>query len=243
METRFLLKNVSKYYHKKSSGNKKEKFAVLKDFNMAIYDKKINAVLGKSGSGKSTLARILMSLEPFDSGEILYRGQPIQSIPLRDFRQVNQIMFQNPYLAVNPYFRVEKILQEPMVIAGKSKKETRNRIDYLLDLLEIEKDLLNRYPSEVSGGQLQRIVLARSLVLNPEFLILDEPFSSLDEIMAVRLITLFKDIFLKLKIGILFISHHLKRVEFLSDFVTVIQHGAVQAHLSREEFSARKQEL
>ena len=243
METRFLLKNICKYYYKKTPSFKKEKFPVLKNVNMRIYDKKINAVLGKSGSGKSTLARILMNLEHFSSGEILYKGNNILTTPLKTFRRKNQIMFQNPYLSVNPYFKIEKILREPLLIDRKNKIEISRRINYFLDLLEIEKELLNRYPSEISGGQLQRIVLARSLLLSPEFLILDEPFSSLDEIMAVRLIRLFKEIFIKLNIGVLFISHHIKRVEFLSDYITIIKNCSVHTQVTKEEFIAQKPEL
>ena len=152
-------------------------------------------------------------------------------------------MFQNPYLSVNPYFKIEKILREPLLIDRKNKIEISRRINYFLDLLEIEKELLNRYPSEISGGQLQRIVLARSLLLSPEFLILDEPFSSLDEIMAVRLIRLFKEIFIKLNIGVLFISHHIKRVEFLSDYITIIKNCSVHTQVTKEEFIAQKPEL
>jgi peptide/nickel transport system ATP-binding protein len=126
-------------------------------------------------------------------------------------------MFQNPLLSVNPYFNIKKIITEPLLIEKKNKKEIAERVDQLLDILEIPHNLLDRYPKELSAGQLQRVVLVRALILKPEFIVLDEPFSSLDEIMAARLTTHFKNVFNRLNIGVLYISHHLERVEFLAD--------------------------
>jgi oligopeptide transport system ATP-binding protein len=222
MDPRFELINVSKRY----PGNQ---FPALDNINLVVYEKKINALMGKSGCGKSTLARVLMSLESYDSGEILYRGKAMNSIPIREFRMKNQIMFQDPYLSVNPYFTIRKIILEPLLINKKPshKNEFKEKIDLLLELLEIPASFLNRYPSELSGGQLQRIVLARALTLDPEFIVLDEPFSSLDEIMAERLIRCFKNIFTQLEIGVLFISHHLNHVKFLADYVAVMEKGCI----------------
>lgn len=222
MPPRFELKNVSKRYPA-------NQYPVLDNINLVIYDKKINALMGKSGCGKSTLARILMALENFDSGEILFQGKTMNSIPIKEFRKKNQVMFQDPYLSVNPCFTIRKILWEPLLINKKPghKNEFKDKIDHLLELLEIPASFLNRYPSELSGGQLQRIVLARALTLDPEFIVLDEPFSSLDEIMATRLIRCFKNIFSQLEIGVLFISHHLNHVKFLADYVAIMEKGRI----------------
>lgn len=223
-EHRFRLKNVSKSYGKSRGRGARN---VLENVNLTVYEKTINAVMGKSGCGKSTLARIIMRLEHPDSGEILYKGKEIESTPLDEFRRKNQVMFQDPFLSVNPYFKVKRILEEPLMIKVNSdkpsnKKEIEEKTGPLLELLEIPGALLNRYPSELSGGQLQRVVLGRALVLEPEFLILDEPFSSLDEIMAARLMRGFKAVFRRLGIGVLYISHHKKRVHFLADRVSLL---------------------
>ncbi|MCI0471317.1 MAG: ATP-binding cassette domain-containing protein, partial [Candidatus Aminicenantes bacterium] len=101
------------------------------------------------------------------------------------------------------------------------------RIDHLLDILEIPKNLLDRYPQEISAGQLQRVVFARTLALEPQFIVLDEPFSALDEIMAARLSKHFKKVFTRLNIGVLYISHNLKRVEFLADTAALMEKGKI----------------
>lgn len=227
METRFQLKGVSKFYVQKNRKGKPQQIPALDKVYLKIYNEKINALVGESGCGKSTLSRVLMRLESHDTGEIIYKGKNIESIPKKEFRKKNQIMFQNPLLSVNPYFNVCKILSEPLIINKNNKKETKEKIHRLLEILELPLSYLGKYPSELSGGELQRIVLARALVLEPEFLILDEPFSALDEIMAARLTRYFKKVFTQLNIGVLYISHHLRRVKFLADYVHTMKKGRV----------------
>jgi ABC-type glutathione transport system ATPase component len=226
MQTRFILKNVSKHYPGRNSSVKK----ALDNLDLEIHDKTINALMGKSGCGKSTLTRIISRLEPPDSGLITYKGKDIEATPLKEFRRENQVMFQNPLLSVNPHFKIKKVLQEPLVInhGELNKHEIEEKTMRLLDLLEISPRLLNRCPSELSGGELQRVVLGRALILEPEFLILDEPFSALDEIMAARLIRSFKKIFRRLGISVLYISHHLKRVSFLADRLAIMENGRIR---------------
>lgn len=227
METRFELKRVSKFYLQKNNPGKWQKIAALEKIDLKIYEKKINALVGESGCGKSTLTRILMRLERHDAGEIFYKGKKLESIPRKEFREKNQIMFQNPLLSVNPYFNVGKILAEPLIIHKTNKKKIKERIDFLLEILGIPSSYLKKFPGELSGGELQRIVLARALTLEPEFLTLDEPLSALDEMMAARLLRFFKKIFSQLNIGVLFISHNLKRVKFLADHITTMKNGQI----------------
>jgi peptide/nickel transport system ATP-binding protein len=228
VNTRFELKGVSKFYEQNLlPGSKSSRVPVLHDIYLKIYDKKINALVGKSGCGKSTLARIVMRLEQYDCGEILYKGKNIKTIPGREFRKDNQMVFQAPLLSVNPCFRVYKILSEPLIIYKRDKKEIKEKINRLLDIVKIPGSFLGKYPSELSGGELQRIVLARALVLEPGFIILDEPFSALDEIMAARLLRLFKSIVEQSGIGVLYISHHPGRVRFLADYVNRMENGRI----------------
>ena len=227
MEPRFELKGVSKFYLQKKPGNKPQPIPALKEINLKIYHKKINALVGKSGCGKSTLARILMQLEDYNCGEILYKGKNITTCPKKEFRKKNQIMFQDSLLSVNPYFNVYKILAEPLIINKTAKRLIKEKLNHLLEIFELPLAFLKKYPAELSGGELQRIVLARALVLEPEFLILDEPFSALDEIMAARLLRYLKKIFTQFNIGILYISHHLKRVKFLADSVNRMEKGQI----------------
>lgn len=219
MEIRFQLKDVCKFY---------KNFAALDNLNLQVYEKTINAVMGSSGCGKSTLTRVLLGLESRDAGAILYKGKTIESTSKKEFRKKNQVMFQDPFQSVNPCFKVREILAEPLIINKTwEKTKIKEKIDHLLEVFEIPGTFLDRYPSELSGGQLQRIVLARALVLEPEFVVLDEPFSSLDEITAARLTRYFKNIFEKMALGVLYISHHLKRVQFLADHAVVMEKGKI----------------
>ncbi|MCK5055858.1 MAG: ABC transporter ATP-binding protein [Candidatus Aminicenantes bacterium] len=230
MKIRFELKEVLKFYYKKSGNSRKIPFTVLNGVNLKIYENKINAIVGKSGCGKSTLTRVLMGLEDYAAGEILYKGGKIESVPMKEFRKKNQVMFQNPLLSVNPYLKIKAIISEPLVIDGRDKRGIREKVAHLLDVLEIPHDFLDRYPGELSAGQLQRVVFARALVLDPEFIVLDEPFSSLDEIMAMRLIKYFKEVFTRLNMGVLYISHHLKRVQFFADTAALMEKGKISRH-------------
>ncbi|MCP5050370.1 MAG: ABC transporter ATP-binding protein [bacterium] len=239
MAVRFELKGVSKFYQKKNNRGKPFRFPVLNNISLEIPGQQITALIGESGCGKSTLARVLARLESFDEGEMFYRSQPLYQTPIKTFRQQNQIMFQNPFLSVNPSFTVSKILSEPLVIARKTKKEIREKLSFSLDLLNLPDSYLSKYPSELSGGELQRVVLGRALVLEPEFIILDEPFSALDQITAARLIRQFKLIFHELQIGALIISHNLERVELLSQTIIRMQEGRVVASSKFEVRSAK----
>jgi peptide/nickel transport system ATP-binding protein len=234
---RFEIRNLKKSYLKKASLFKRERFYALNGVNLKIYNGKINALIGPSGSGKSTLARILMKLENFDSGCIRYHSHHLNQVNTREFRRMNQILFQNPYLAVNPTFNVYRTLSEPLEIARVKKIRIRERIHDLLEVIRIPRSYLKRYPSELSGGELQRVVLARALILNPDFIILDEPLSSLDEIMASRLMIHLKEILARTRIGVLFISHHVKQVRALADRVSIMTNGQITYQAPIEQFN------
>jgi len=236
MKIRFECRGVVKYYQKRGKIHRKSPFPVLQGINLKIYENRINTLVGKSGAGKSTLARILMRLEHFDSGKIKYKNGDIENIQLKEFRTQNQIVFQNPLLSMNPVFKLKKILTEPLKIVGKDKTFIKKKIDDLMDIMEIPSTLLKRYPSEISAGQQQRIVLARALSLDPEFIILDEPFASLDQIMAFRLMSHFKKVFHQLNTGILYISHHLDRVGFFAESVAFLKQGKIVFQGEKDSF-------
>ena len=210
MHPGFKIQNLSKQYSTTQ---------IFHDLCLNISGSHITGLTGVSGCGKSTLARILLRMERYESGEIFYGDTLLEKLDLKYFRKKNQMVFQDPYLSVNPCFTTEKILREPLKINNQQKKEIGGKIAWVLDLLEIKSEYLNKYPMEVSGGELQRIVLGRALILEPEFLILDETFSCLDNIMAKRLMIDLKKIAENLNMGILFISHQLQRVEFFTDCI------------------------
>jgi len=197
----------------------------LDGVNLDIYEQQVYALMGKSGAGKSTLARMILGMEKPDSGRVTFQNQSLAEVPRASFNRCNQMMFQNSYLAVNPCFTIREIVSEPLRIAAAKPAQSAEKLGEVLDLLELPAHYLTRRPHELSGGELQRVVLARALVLEPEFLVLDEPFSALDDLTAWRILLQFKKIFLRLRLGILFIGHHPRHVRLLADRVTVLEQG------------------
>lgn len=236
MKIRFECHELVKHHQKRKNFYKTYPFPVLKGINLNICENRINAIVGKSGAGKSTLARILMRLDPMDSGNIKYKNQDLGAIPIKEFRIHNQIVFQNPLLSMNPCLKISKILAEPLKISGKNKIYIQKKINDLMDIMEIPASLLTRYPSELSSGQQQRVVLARALSLEPEFIILDESFSSLDQVMAFRLMSHLKKVFHQLNTGILYISHQMDRIRFFSDYVAVLKKGKIVFQGEKDSF-------
>ncbi len=246
MGTRFRLRRVSKSYRDRRQKTGMP-LAVLTSVSLDIQDGQVQALVGRSGAGKSTLARIVMGFTAPDSGEVLYRDRPLSEALLPAFRRRNQMVFQNPLLAVNPLFTVSQIIGEPLRIlktapprpdegtlsvpaegnAGASG--AAEKIGAVLERLELPGACLRRLPHELSGGELQRVALARALVLEPEFLVLDEPFSALDDLGAMRILRQFKAIFQNLRLGVLFISHHPRHVRALADRVSVLKEGRIVA--------------
>lgn len=237
---RFELRGVYKSFPVRNSSGK-TRLEALRGIGLKIEEGVVTALMGPSGSGKSTLARILLRLEKADQGEILFQGRPLADWPLAEFRRRNQIVFQNPYLAVNPALSIYSIMSEPLRIAGASSAFIREKLQALCEILAVNPELWPRRPNELSGGQLQRVVFARALSLEPDFLVLDEPFSALDEIMAARLLDHCRRVFRQLGIGVLYISHHYQRVRFLADRVNLLQDGKISLSLSSAEFFGRNQ--
>ena len=225
MEIRFTLQNISKTYHNRHSGQAALRHKALDQVNLDIPEQQVSALTGRSGAGKSTLARMILGMEKPDNGQVIFQNQPLAEVARASFNRRNQMMFQNPYLAVNPCFSVNEIVSEPLRVAAAKPAKIAEKLREVLDLLELPAKYLDRLPQELSGGELQRVVLARALVLEPEFLVLDEPFSSLDDLTAWRILLQFKKIFLRLRLGILFIGHHPRHVRLLADRVAVLEQG------------------
>jgi len=222
---RFRLEEISKTYPPHRPGPGTSSCKVLDGLTLEIYEQQICALTGKSGAGKTTLARVLLGMEKADSGRVLFRNLPVNNLPRAPFNRSNQMMFQNPLLAVNPCFSVRQIISEPLRIAVLKPAAILDNVRAKLALLELPELLLERRPDQLSGGELQRVVLARALVLEPEFLVLDEPFSSLDDLTAWRILQQFKKIFLRLRLGVLFIGHHPRHIRFLADRTVVLEAG------------------
>ena len=202
----------------------------LSHVNLDINKGEILGLVGESGCGKSTLGKAVLSLiKP--EGFVFYENKNIlemNNCELKDFRKKAQMIFQNPYSSLNPRMTVYSILREPLVVHGiRDKKIINEKINKIIELTGLSNDDLKRYPHEFSGGQRQRIAIARALVLEPEFVVADEPVSALDVSIQAQIIMLLKDLKEKLNLTVLFISHDLGVVKYLSDRIAVMYLGDI----------------
>lgn len=225
-----LVKNLNKTYCENASflTPKKEAQHVLKGINLEIEKGKIVSLVGESGCGKSTLANCILKLITPESGEIFFDNQDILKFNKREtfeYRKKIQMIFQNPYSSLNPKMKIKEILEEPLIIhKEKNKKE---KIQEIISLVGLAQTDLKKYPHEFSGGQRQRIAIARALILKPEFIVADEPVSALDVSICASIINLLLDLREKLNLTILFISHDLNLVRYLSDKIAVMNKGEI----------------
>ena len=220
---------------------KKNRFHAVKDTTLNIYKNTTIGLVGESGSGKSTLGKAIANLTKFE-GTIYYDGKDIRE-STKELKKHIQIVFQDPYGSLSPRMTVGEIVGEGLGVHFKlSKKESQERIDKVLDDVGIELNAKNKYPHEFSGGQRQRIAIARSLIMNPAFMILDEPTSALDRSIQIQVINLLKDIQDEYKLTYLFISHDLKVIRSMSDYIFVMKDGKiVESGISNEVFEHPKE--
>jgi ABC-type glutathione transport system ATPase component len=201
----------------------------VEDVSFTILRGETLGLVGESGSGKSTVARMLLRLIEPTAGEVRYRGQDLLAMDSRRMRAMRrrmQIVFQDPYAALNPRMRVREILAEPFAIHQERPEEGMSgRLAEMLRSVGLDSSALERFPHEFSGGQRQRINIARALALRPEFLVLDEPVSALDVSVGAQVINLLRELQRTYGLTYLFISHSMPLVRYLCDRVAVMQRG------------------
>ena len=199
-------------------------------------------LVGESGCGKSTTARATMRLQEPTGGQIILNGRDITTVhgdQLRRLRRHMQIVFQDPYSALNPRMTVGQIVAEPMRAQGMSKDVISARVDELLETVGLQTRHRQAFPHQFSGGQRQRIGTARALSTRPDLLVLDEPVSALDVSVQAQMLNLFTDLQQSLDIGMIFISHDLTVVRHLSDRVAVMYLGRIVEYGAAEEVLER----
>jgi peptide/nickel transport system ATP-binding protein/oligopeptide transport system ATP-binding protein len=226
------LSHVSKRYAVKGRFLGKRVFAQsLSDVNFTLYTGQTLSLVGESGSGKTTTTRILLLLEKPSGGVVHFEGQDVNRLSRAEkaaYRRKVQAVFQDPYSSFNPRMRLEDILAEPLAINTKlSKKEHAKTVDVLLTQVGLDSRYKRRYPHEFSGGQLQRLAIARTLALDPKILILDEPVSALDVSIRGQILNLFYDLKATRDISYLYISHDIASVRYLSDAIAVLYFGKI----------------
>lgn len=232
MQKLIEIKDLNMYYPVSSGilNSAKEYIRALSDINLDIYKGEILGLVGESGCGKSTLGKaILRLLNP--EGYVYYENKNLLEFDrkeLKQFRKKAQMIFQNPFSSLDPKMTIYSLLREPLVVHKiRDKSEINSRIHEIINLVGLNDEDLKRYPHEFSGGQRQRIAIARALILKPEFLVADEPVSALDVSIQAQIITLLQNLKEKLNLTILFISHDLGVVKYLSDRIAVMYLGDI----------------
>ena len=224
------IKNLNVVYEtKKNAFGAIKSIYALNDVSLNIEKGEILAIAGESGCGKSTLAKTVMKLVEAKSGEININGKNILKINnTKNFYQKVQMIFQNPYSSLNPKMKIGQILSEPLEINTKySKKQIHKIIEDKITKVGMGINCLDMYPHEFSGGQRQRIAIARSLLLDPEFIIADEPVSALDVSIQAQIINLLIRLKQDFNLTFLFISHDMSVIKYISDRVGIMYLGEI----------------
>ena len=199
--------------------------------DLTIYEGETIGVVGESGCGKSTLGRCILQLIRPTAGNVLYRGEDITKLnkeQMRQMRRKMQLIFQDPYASLNPRMTVLELIMAPLEVFGIGTMEERvQRVKEIMELVGMPENMMNRYPHEFSGGQRQRIVIARALVLNPEFVVCDEPVSALDVSVRAQVLNLIQELKKKKHLTYMFISHDLSVVKYISDRIAVMYLGRI----------------
>lgn len=213
------------------------------DISLSIRAGETFGLVGESGSGKSTVGRTILRLHEKTSGDILYKGIPFHELPQSEMRKLRpkmQLIFQDPYSSLNPRIRIGDAIGEALLEHGLAEKdEVRNQVLDVLEACGLSTYHYNRFPHEFSGGQRQRIGIARALVVNPDFIIADEPVSALDVSIQAQIINLFQRLQHNRGLTYLFISHDLSVVEHLCNRIGVMYLGSMMEMASRDELFSR----
>jgi len=240
------INNISKRFLKKASyfGKAFSEVTAVSDVSMHLDAGKIYGLVGESGCGKSTLAKIIVGLEKADTGSIKLNDLIVWSGPHNRYEYNGfQMVFQNPYASLNPRWKIHDILTEGFVRRSISKADSEDRIKAVLAEVNIPYSYCLKYPYQMSGGERQRIALARVLLADPTVLILDEPVSSLDLTIQSSILDLITNVAQQRQMVILYISHDLRTIEKIADYVYVMYNGSLVEEGAKDKlFSAPEHE-
>lgn len=219
------VRNLSKMFKVKGGT-----LTAVNNLSIDIYEGETLGLVGESGCGKSTAGRTILRLYDNNiSGEVFYKGEDILKFSknqLKDLRKEMQLIFQDPYASLNGRMTVKSIIEEPLLIHKMyTPKEREKKIDDLLQVVGLKPEHKNRFPHEFSGGQKQRICIARALIIQPKFIVCDEPIASLDVSIQAQIVNLLKDLQNKFNYTYLFIAHDLSMIKYISDRILVMYLG------------------
>ncbi len=209
-------------------GKKKEEFAALNQVSFELAETETLSIVGESGSGKTTIAKIIAGIIPATSGEMTYAGQPLTFARKNTLRKEIQYIFQESAAALDPRMKIQKIIEEPIRLHyDYSPKQREEIIVSLLNDVGLSSDIRLRYPKELSGGQCQRIGIARALAGNPKILVCDEPTSALDSTIQIQILDLMMNLKKKKNFSYIFITHSLGVAKTISNRVLVMKKGEI----------------
>ena len=222
------VKNLKQYFDINMGWFKNKPLKAVDDVSFNINKGETLGLVGESGCGKTTVGRTILHLYKPTSGEVIYNGNPIKTkADIKKFREKATMVFQDPYSSLNPRMTVSDIIGEPLDVHKlyENKKEREEKILELMDHVGLNSEHAARYAHELSGGQRQRIGIARSLAVNPDFIVCDEPVSALDVSIQAQVINMFDELQEKLGLTYLFIAHDLLVVRHISDRIAVMYIG------------------
>ncbi len=211
-----------------------EPLLALDGVSLAVHAGEAVGVVGESGSGKSTLSRIMLGLETPTSGEVRLRGRDVATLPRLELRRATQIVFQDPLGSLNRRKTVQQIVASPLRAQGLRRAEAYDRVPGLLEQVGLRGNLLHRRPGELSGGQCQRVGIARSLSVSPDFIVFDESVSAVDASVRAQLMNLIREIQADLGLAFLFVTHDLAVVRSMTTRIAVLRHGRMVEVGSRD---------
>ena len=220
--------------------NYKNSIKAVKDVNFTLEDNQIISIVGESGSGKSTLSRLILGLEKPNEGSITIEGKSVKSW-IKENPGKMTVVFQDYTSSANPKFTVKQVIAEPLV----ALRQTENLDNVVVELLEkvgLSANLIHRYPHELSGGQLQRVCIARAIATKPKILVLDEAISALDVSIQAQVLDLLKDLKKELDMTYLFIAHDLQAVANLCDEVLFLYQGNIVEKISSDRLAFAENE-
>ena len=222
--------DLKKYFpvHKFMSG--KQYVKAVDGVSLEINKGETFGLVGESGCGKSTLERTLIRMYDITDGKVTYKGKDITNEKAKNLQWMKdevQIIFQDPYSALNPFWNVREIINEPLKKAGMEEKEAEERIEYLLNKVGMSKADMDKFPYEFSGGQRQRIGIARALSVNPEFIVCDEPIATLDVSIQAQVVNMLEDLQNEFGLTYLFAAHDLSMVRYISTRIGVMYLGTL----------------
>ncbi len=209
--------------------NKYDVEEVLKNISFDLKEGQTLCIVGESGSGKSTLLKCIDGLINFE-GDIFFEGKSVKELLKKDvlyLRSNISFIFQNAKAALNPHKKVQWILEEGLKIRGVKKSERIAKIQGLCKTLSFDEALLDRYPKELSGGEAQRVIIISALLLEPKLLLLDEPVSALDQMIATRTLNFLKEVQEKFNLTMIFVTHDLNVCKYVSDYTIVFKDGVI----------------